>query len=78
METRPDELAPSLFPRSCRLVDGRVLSHAQERPEVVAMAKSLHALRLILRAIAERLEAAGHVNSNGRRFAAVSVRIMLG
>jgi putative tryptophan/tyrosine transport system substrate-binding protein len=54
-------------------VEGR-LSHAQERPEVVAMAKSLHALRLSLRAIAERLEAAGHVNSNGRRFAAVSVR----
>ena len=58
-------------------VEGR-LSHAQERPEVVAMAKSLHALRLSLRAIAERLEAAGHVNSNGRRFAAVSVRNMLG
>jgi hypothetical protein len=32
-------------------VEGR-LSHAQERPEVVAMAKSLHALRLSLRAIA--------------------------
>jgi DNA invertase Pin-like site-specific DNA recombinase len=58
-------------------VEGR-LSHAQERPEVVAMAKSLHALRLSLRAIAERLEAAGHVNSHGRRFAAVSVRNMLG
>jgi hypothetical protein len=54
-------------------VEGR-LSHAQERPDVVAMAKSLHALRLSLRAIAERLEAAGHANSNGRRFAAVSVR----
>jgi DNA invertase Pin-like site-specific DNA recombinase len=36
-------------------VEGR-LSHAQERPEVVAMAKSLHALGLRLRAIAERLE----------------------
>jgi hypothetical protein len=29
---------------------------------------SLHALRLSLRAIVERLEVAGHVNSNGRRF----------
>jgi hypothetical protein len=53
-------------------------SHAQERPEVVAVAKSLHTLGLSLRAIAERLEAAGYVNSNGRQFAAVSVRNMLG
>jgi hypothetical protein len=52
--------------------------HAQERPEVVVMARSLHAQGLSLRAIAERLEAAGHVNSNGRQFAAVSVRNMLG
>jgi DNA invertase Pin-like site-specific DNA recombinase len=58
-------------------VEGR-LSHAQERPEVVGMAKSLRALGLSLRSIAERLEAAGHVNSNGRQFAAVSVRNMLG
>jgi hypothetical protein len=49
-----------------------------QRPEVVAVAKSLHALGLSLRAIAERLEAAGYVNSNGRQFAAVSVRNMLG
>ena len=45
---------------------------------MVAVAKSLHTLGLSLRAIAERLEAAGHVNSNGRKFAAVSVRNMLG
>jgi DNA invertase Pin-like site-specific DNA recombinase len=36
-------------------VEGR-LSHAQERPEVVVMARSLHALGLSLRAIAERLD----------------------
>lgn len=58
-------------------------SHAELRPDVVALAKRLYRLnsktrkRRSLRAIAAELAAAGHVNVNGRLFNQASVRSML-
>jgi hypothetical protein len=58
-------------------------SHAELRPELVALAKRLHRQkpkggRLSLRAIAAELEAQGYLNERGQRFAATSVKAMLG
>jgi DNA invertase Pin-like site-specific DNA recombinase len=57
-------------------------SHAQSRPDVVALAKALarkrpKGRRSSLRAIAASLAAEGHLNANGRPFAAKSVASML-
>jgi DNA invertase Pin-like site-specific DNA recombinase len=57
-------------------VEGRK-SHQEARPEVVAMAKGLHDQGLTLRAIAEHLERAGHVNRHGVRYGANSVSSMV-
>jgi DNA invertase Pin-like site-specific DNA recombinase len=58
-------------------------SHAELRPELVALAKRLHRQkpkggRLSLRAIAAELEAQGYLTERGQRFAATSVKAMLG
>ncbi|PYE38825.1 resolvase-like protein [Rhizobium sp. PP-F2F-G20b] len=63
-------------------VEGRK-SHAEARPEVVAMARRLHRAsprtgeRRSLREIAAELAAAGHVNTNGKTYAAQSIKKML-
>jgi DNA invertase Pin-like site-specific DNA recombinase len=62
-------------------VEGR-RSHAEKRPEVVALAKRLARKkpkggRLSLRAISAALAAEGHLNERGRPFAAKSVAAML-
>ena len=62
-------------------VDGRK-SHAELRPEVVALAKQLARKKpkggkLSLRAIAAELAARGHLNERGKPFAAKSVASML-
>jgi DNA invertase Pin-like site-specific DNA recombinase len=63
-------------------VEGRK-SHAEERPEVVALAKLLARKRpkggqLSLRAVAAALAAQGHVNERGKPFHPQSVAAMLG
>jgi DNA invertase Pin-like site-specific DNA recombinase len=57
-------------------VEGRK-SHQEARPEVVAMVQRLHDQGLSLRAIAERLEQAGHLNERGVRYGANSISVML-
>jgi len=62
-------------------IDGRK-SHAELRPEVVALAKRLARKKpkggkLSLRAISAELAAQGHVNEGGKPFAAKSVAAML-
>jgi hypothetical protein len=62
-------------------VDGRK-SLAELRPDVVALAKRLARKkpkggRLSLRAIAAELEAQGHVNERGKRYAATAISRML-
>ena len=57
-------------------VEGRK-SHAEVRPEVVELVKKLRREGKTLRAIAERLEARGHVNSMGKRFNHKSIKSML-
>ena len=54
-------------------------SHAELRPEVVALARSLRRRKRgnSLRDISAALAAAGHLNANGRQFSAASVRNML-
>jgi DNA invertase Pin-like site-specific DNA recombinase len=52
-------------------------SHAEERPEAVALARQLHRQGLGYRAIGSELERAGHVNERGRPFHHKSVRAML-
>jgi DNA invertase Pin-like site-specific DNA recombinase len=58
-------------------------SHAELRPELVALAKRLHRQkpkggRMSLRAISAELEARGFLNEHGRPFSAASVNAMLG
>jgi DNA invertase Pin-like site-specific DNA recombinase len=53
-------------------------SHAEERPEAVALARQLHRQGMGYRAIGAELEQAGHVNERGRPFHHKSVRAMLG
>ena len=62
-------------------VDGRK-SHAEERPEVVALAKALRRQkpkggRLSLRAISQALAAQGHLNERGKPFHNKSISSML-
>jgi DNA invertase Pin-like site-specific DNA recombinase len=62
-------------------VDGRK-SHAEERPDVVALAKALRRKKpkggqLSFRAIANELAAQGHLNEHGRPFNPKSVQSML-
>ena len=52
-------------------------SHAEERPEAVALAKRLHKQGMGYRAISAELEHAGHVNERGKPFHHKSVRAML-
>jgi hypothetical protein len=52
-------------------------SHAEERPEAVALARQLHNQGLGYRAIGAELAKAGHVNERGRSFHHKSVRAML-
>jgi DNA invertase Pin-like site-specific DNA recombinase len=66
--------------RTGRKVEGR-RSHAELRPDAVALAKRLARQRKggrrSLREIAAALEAAGHVNERGQRFNATSISNML-
>jgi DNA invertase Pin-like site-specific DNA recombinase len=62
---------------------GGMKSHAELRPEVVALAKQLARKKpkggkLSLRAISAELAAQGHLNERGRPFAAKSISSMLG
>ena len=63
-------------------VEGRK-SHAERKPEVVALAKRLSrknpktGKRRSLREIATRLAEAGHVNENGQPFAAKSIKAIV-
>ena len=52
-------------------------SHAEDRPEAVALARQLHKQGLGYRAVSAELERAGHVNERGRPFHHKSVRAML-
>jgi DNA invertase Pin-like site-specific DNA recombinase len=57
-------------------------SHAELRPDVVALAKRLHRKkpkggRMSLRQISAKLAAQGFLNENGRAFAAASIKSML-
>jgi DNA invertase Pin-like site-specific DNA recombinase len=57
-------------------------SHAELRPDVVALAKRLHRRRpkrgrMSLRAISAELASQGFLNENGRAFAAASIKSML-
>ncbi len=67
-------------------VDGKVegrKSHAEKRPEAVAMAKRLHRAspktgeRLSLQKIGKALAEAGHLNERGQPFNPKSVRSMI-
>jgi DNA invertase Pin-like site-specific DNA recombinase len=53
-------------------------SHAEERPEAVALARQLHRKGMTYRAIGAEHERAGHVNERGGPFHHKSVRAMLG
>jgi DNA invertase Pin-like site-specific DNA recombinase len=58
-------------------------SHAELRPDLVALAKRLNRHkpkggRMSLRAISAELAARGYLNENGRPFAAASIKSMLG
>jgi DNA invertase Pin-like site-specific DNA recombinase len=58
-------------------------SHAELRPELVALAKRLHRQKpkgggMSLRQISAELEAQGYLNERGRPFSAASVNAMLG
>ena len=53
-------------------------TYAERSPEMVALAKRLHRAGLSLRSIAADLEAAGHVQKNGRQYAAAAVMRMIG
>jgi DNA invertase Pin-like site-specific DNA recombinase len=53
-------------------------SYAETHPEVVALAKELHAQRLSLRKISAALAARGYVTAGGNPYAASGVRAMLG
>ena len=53
-------------------------SHAEERPEAVALANRLHKQGMGYRAIGAELAKAGHVNERGKPFHHKSVRAMLG
>jgi DNA invertase Pin-like site-specific DNA recombinase len=63
--------------RTGRKVGGRK-SMAEERPEVVALAKRLRRGGLSLREISAELERRGHVTSGGKPFQAVAVARMMG
>jgi DNA invertase Pin-like site-specific DNA recombinase len=52
-------------------------SHAEERPEAVALARQLHKQGMTYRAIGAELERAGHVNERCKPFHHKSVRAML-
>jgi hypothetical protein len=52
-------------------------SHADERPEAVALAKQLQKQGMGYRAIGAELAKAGHVNERGRPFHHKSARAML-
>jgi DNA invertase Pin-like site-specific DNA recombinase len=52
-------------------------SHAEERPEVVELAKQLHKQGMGYRAISSELAAADHLNERGKPFHHKSVRAML-
>jgi DNA invertase Pin-like site-specific DNA recombinase len=52
-------------------------SHAELRPEVVALAKQMHAEKMSLREIATELFADGHTSKNGKPFTAQSIANML-
>jgi hypothetical protein len=57
-------------------------SHAEQNPELVALARRLRRQkpkggRMSLRAISAALAAQGYVNENGRPFAATSIKNML-
>ena len=52
-------------------------SHAEERPEAVALAKQLHRQGMGYRAISGELAKAGHINERGKPFHHKSVRAML-
>jgi hypothetical protein len=52
-------------------------SHAEERPEAVALARQLHSRGRGYRPISTLLERAGHVNERGKPFLHKSVRAML-
>ena len=52
-------------------------SHAEERPEAVALARQLHKQGMGYRAIGAELAKAGHVNERGSPFHHKSVRAML-
>jgi DNA invertase Pin-like site-specific DNA recombinase len=61
---------------------GRRRSHAEARPEVVALARQLRRRKpkggqLSLREVAAKLEHAGHLNERGARYSAASVQHML-
>jgi DNA invertase Pin-like site-specific DNA recombinase len=57
-------------------VEGRK-SHAELRPEVVALAKQLRQQRKSLRQIAAELATAGHVSSKGKPFVTESIKAMI-
>jgi DNA invertase Pin-like site-specific DNA recombinase len=52
-------------------------SHAEERPEAVALARQLHKQGMTYRAIGAAQAKAGHVNERGRTFHHKSIRAML-
>jgi DNA invertase Pin-like site-specific DNA recombinase len=53
-------------------------SYRERSPEMVALARQLAREGLSLRSIAAKLEAAGHVQKNGRQYAAAAVMRMIG
>ncbi len=57
-------------------VEGRK-SHAEKRPETVALAKEMHRNALSIRRISAELFAAGHTTKNGKPFAVSSIQNML-
>ena len=57
-------------------VEGRK-SHAELRPEVVALARQLHRKQLSLREIAAELFAAGHATKHGKTFSSSAIASML-
>ena len=57
-------------------VEGRK-SHAQLRPEAVALARQLHRKQLSLREIAAELFAVGHATKHGKTFSSSAIASML-
>jgi hypothetical protein len=60
------------------MADSGRKSYAEARPEVVALAKEMHARRMSLRKISAALAGQGYTTASGKSYVASAVQTMLG